>query len=123
MGKQTETTVFEAIDLFKESLVKAGKHPRTLYTYGKDLEQILAFFGEATPVSAVTLPRIGRFLKSDQLLLLPNGNERAQQTVRKTIRVFRMWMVWLQDQGYLEALRLPKSIPMGKDGSPKAVTG
>jgi site-specific recombinase XerD len=120
MGEQTEMAVLEAIDLFKESLVKAGKHPRTLYTYGKDLEQIMAFFGEATPVSAITLPRIGRFLKSDQLLLLPNGNERAQQTVRKTIRVFRMWMVWLHQEGHLEAIRLPKSIPMGKSSAASA---
>lgn len=107
-------TLAEATQHYLNCLQTQGKHARTLYTYGKDLQQIQAFFGPERLVQSLTLPLIGRFLKSDQLLKLPNGKERAPQTVQKTIRVFRMWMVWLRQEGHLADIALPKSIPMGQ---------
>ena len=106
-------TLSEAAIAYLEALQKSGKHERTLYTYGKDLEQIQAFFGPDKPVTAITLPFMGRFLKSDELLKLSNGKNRATQTVNKTIRVFRMFMHWLAAEGYISEFNLPKSIPLG----------
>jgi hypothetical protein len=60
------------------------------------------------------LPLIGRFLKSDELLKLPNGQERKPLTVNKTIRVFCMFMQWLVQVTYLSEINLSKSIPMGR---------
>lgn len=107
-------TLLEATALYLKALDTAGKSKRTLYTYGKDLEQIQTFFGPERPVQTMTLPLMGRFLKSDELLKLPNGKERAHQTVAKTIRVFRMFLAWLYQAGVLEELHFPKSIPMGR---------
>jgi len=107
-------TLSEASTQFLAHLKAKGKSERTLYTYGRDMQQILAFFGPERPVGQITLPLIGRFLKSDDLLKLSSGQERAPQTVKKTIRVFRMFMQWLFQEGYLTDLQLPKSIPLGR---------
>ena len=84
-------TLSNAAELYLKMLADAGKSKRTLYTYGKDLEQIQRFFGPTRILGTFSLPLIGRFLKSDELLRLSNGEARAPQTVRKTVRVFRMF--------------------------------
>jgi hypothetical protein len=109
----TDITLQEASIAFLEHLKAQGKHERTLYTYGQDLKQIQAFFGSERSVQKITLPFIGRFLKSDELLKLSNGNNRAPQTIKKTIRVFRMLMLWLHQEEYLTELHLPKSLSKG----------
>jgi hypothetical protein len=40
-----EITLQESTQAFLSFLEQSGKSPRTRYTYGKDLEQIQAFFG------------------------------------------------------------------------------
>lgn len=106
-------TLREATQQYLEHLKNWGKSPRTLYTYGKDLEQIRAFFGSEKSIQQITLPFIGRFLKSPELLNLPNGEPRANQTVQKTIRVLRQFLTWCYHQGMIDSLSLPKCM-MGK---------
>jgi site-specific recombinase XerC len=113
-------TLSEAAAQYLEHLKIQDKSERTLYTYGKDIQQILAFFGPERLVGNVPLPLMGRFLKSDELLKLPNGQDRSLPTVSKTIRVFRMFMQWLVQVAYLSELNLPKSIPAGR--APKQPT-
>jgi site-specific recombinase XerC len=111
----TQINLYEATTQYLEHLKVNGKNDRTLYTYSRDIQQILAFFGPERLVDNMPLPLIGRFLKSDELLKLPNGQERAPQTVKKTIRVFRMFMQWLVQVAYLPEIHLPKSIPLGRE--------
>jgi len=110
----TPLTLSEATSQYLEFLAYEGKSKQTLYTYSRDIQQILAFFGADRLINNIPLPLIGRFLKSDELLKLPNGQDRALQTVNKTIRVFRMFMHWLVQVNYLPEVTLPKSIPTGK---------
>jgi site-specific recombinase XerD len=110
----TLITLTEAATQYLEYLAHHGKKPRTLYTYNRDLQQILTFFGPERLIGNMPLPLIGRFLKSDELLKLPNGQERKPPTVNKTIRVFRMFMQWLVQVDYLPEVNLPKSIPIGR---------
>jgi site-specific recombinase XerD len=107
-------TIGQATQLFLETLKAQGKHARTLYTYGRDLQQVGAFFGAEKPLVSITLPLVGKFLKSDTLLKLPNGQERASQTVNKTIRVFRQFLIWAHTEGHLSHLPLTKEIPLGR---------
>jgi hypothetical protein len=113
-------TLKEACRLYLEHLQTLGKNPRTLYTYGKDLQQIQAFFGPDEPLSVLTFPRVGKFLRSDELLRLPNGKDRAQPTVKKTVRVFRCLVLWLKEQGHIESVPLPKGVPLGRNHTPEA---
>lgn len=126
----SERTLGQAMADYLEHLKTKGKSERTLYTYGQDAKQIIGFFGAERKLSAILVPHVGKFLKSDALLKLPNGNERAEPTVRKTIRVMRMLFVWALDMGYIEKLPLPKpavskvegDVPVGRSaGSPEHV--
>jgi site-specific recombinase XerD len=98
----------EATQLYLLYLKDSGKSPRTLYTYGKDLEQIQAFFGSEKNIQQITLPLMGRFLKSPELNTLPNGSTRAAKTIQKTVRVFRQFMMWCYQEEWIESLTLPK---------------
>jgi hypothetical protein len=101
----------EAVEQYLIHLQAQGKSKATLYTYGMDLKQVLAYFGPDKTVQSITLPQVGKFYRSDILLKLPNGQYRADQTIRKTARVFRMLILWLQEQGIIEIAPLPKQIP------------
>jgi len=98
---------------YLEHLKSQGKSERTLYTYGKDLEQIKVYFKPEKKLSAIMVPHVSGFLKSDALLKLPNGKERSEPTVKKTVRVFRMFLIWALGKGYITKLPLPKDMPMG----------
>ncbi len=110
-------TLQDATLQYLAHLEQWGKSPRTIYTYGKDLEQIRAFFGSEKSIQQITLPLIGRFLKSPELLTLPNGEPRADQTVQKTIRVLRQFLTWCYQEGVIDSLSLPKCMSRKKKGA------
>jgi len=114
MQKSKDITLHDAAQAFLEHLREQGKKERTLYTYGRDLLQMEAFFGADRKLAAILPPHIGKFLKSDELLRLPGGTERAKPTVEKTVRVLRMFLVWAKETGRIDKLPLPKDLPMGR---------
>jgi len=59
------------------------------------------------------VPRVGKFYKSATLLKTPDGKDRAERTIAKTMRVFRMMMIWAADTWIIAELPLPKNTPMG----------
>jgi hypothetical protein len=109
-----DCTLHEAAQAYLEHLRTQGKKDRTLYTYGKDFQQMEAFFGADRKLRTILPPHVGKFLKSDELLRLPSGAERAKPTVDKTVRVLRMFLVWAKETGRLDKLPLPKDLPMGR---------
>lgn len=109
-----DCTLHEAGQAFLEHLREEGKKERSLYTYARDLMQIEAFFGPDRELGAIRAPQVGKFLKSGELLRLPNGKERAKPTVEKTVRILRMLLVWAKETGRLERLPLPKDVCMGR---------
>lgn len=109
----TDCTVHQTAEAFIGHLRKTGKKERTLYTYRKDLDVVEGFFDGDRQLAEIRLSQVGKFYKSDLLLKLPDGKERAERTVVKTVRVFRMMMVWAKESGRIEELPLPKSTPMG----------
>ena len=110
----TDKTLNEGLSEYLEHLKGQGKSERTIYTYGKDTEQIEAYFGPEKKLSAILTMHVAGFLKSDALLKLPNGNDRSEPTVRKTVRVLRMFLFWAKEQGRIEKLPIPKDIPVGR---------
>lgn len=110
MSKKEDITLQEAIERFLQALEEAGKSPRTLYTYGKDCEQMLAFFGHDKKLSNIIPAHVARFYKSDELLKIPkNGKDRAPKTINKTKMVFKGLLTWANEQGYIDGLPLPKA--------------
>lgn len=107
-------TLHQATQAYLAHLRSQGKKERTLYTYGKDFEQIEGFFGAERKLSAILTPHVGKFFKSDVLLKLRGGRERSQPTVEKTKRVLRMFLIWARETGRIDKLPLPKDTPMGR---------
>ena len=108
-------TLHEAAQAYLEHLKGEGKKERTLYTYGKDFEQIEAFFGASRKLTGILAPHVGKFFRSDALLKLPSGKERSQPTVEKTKRVLRMFLVWARETDRIDKLPLPKGTAMGRN--------
>ena len=73
----SQLTLKDAAPQYLEYLRAAGKNVHTVRTYGKALEAIAGFFGEAKPLKALRPADVGRFLKSDALLKKPNGKDQA----------------------------------------------
>lgn len=102
-------TLREATEQYLKALKEADKSPRTLYTYGKDCEQILAFFGPDKKLVNILPAHVVKFFKSEALLKIPkNGKTRAPSTINKTKMVFRCLLNWARAEGYIERLPLPK---------------
>ncbi len=110
-------TLHEAAQAYLEHLKGEGRKERTLYTYGKDFEQIEAFFGADRKLKGILAPHVGKFFRSDALLKLPSGKERSQPTVEKTKRVLRMFLVWAHESGLIDKLPLPKGTAMGRSAN------
>ena len=110
-------TLFEAARGYLEHLKGEGKKERTLYTYGKDFEQIEAFFGASRKLAGILAPHVGKFFRSDALLKLPSGKERSQPTVEKTKRVLRMFLVWAHETAESTSCLCPRAPPWA--GTPK----
>ena len=113
----SEHTLGQSLAEYLEHLRAERKSERTIYTYTKDGEQIIAFFGTDRKLTSILTPHVGKFLKSDILLKLPNGKCRAELTVKKTVRVLRMLLLWAQDKGYITNLPLPKDVSRGRSSS------
>ncbi len=109
----SDITLQGALREYLGHLNAEGKSERTLYTYNKDAQQIEAYFGPEKKLSAILIPHVAGFLKSDALLKLPSGKERSEPTIKKTVRVFRMFLVWTLGKGYITKLPFPKDMPMG----------
>lgn len=109
-----QKTLHEAIEEYLEHLKAQGKTERTLYTYGKDFEQVEAYFGPEKKLTSILIPHVSGFLKSDALVKMRGDKDRSEVTVKKTIRVFRMFLAWCLEQGYITKLPLPKDTPMGR---------
>ena len=110
----SERTLGQAMAEYLEHLKSEGKTERTIYTYSMDAQQIISFFGAERKLTSILTPHVGKFLKSDLLLKLPNGQGRAELTVKKAVRVLRMFLIWSRDKGYMTSLPLPKDVPLGK---------
>lgn len=109
-----DKTLHEAIQEHIEYLKSRGKSERTIYTYSKDFEQVEAFFKPDRKLGSILTPHVGSFLKSDALLKMRGDKDRSEITVKKTVRVFRTFLVWAKEQGYIDKLPLPKDTPMGR---------
>ncbi|HPD17953.1 MAG TPA: site-specific integrase [Planctomycetota bacterium] len=104
----SQLTLKGAAPQYLEHLRTAGKNAHTVRTYGKALEAIAGFFGEAKALKTLRPADVGRFLKSDALLKKPNGRERAKPTIDQIVRVLRMLLEWAQAQGHVAAVAFPQ---------------
>ncbi len=111
-------TMKEATDQYLAHLLAIGKNERTVYTYGKDLELAVEYFGEGRDISKILPVHVAAFFKADNVNKLirepkKEGEQRQERpkspiTITKTKRVFRMMLVFCKDQSWLDKVPLPK---------------
>jgi len=111
-------TIKEAAEKYLANLGAVGKNERTIYTYNKDLELALAFFGPEKLIAKIMPVHVAAFFRSDlvnKLIYEPKKEGEARRerdkspiTITKTKRVFRMMLVFCKDQGWLDRVPLPK---------------
>lgn len=108
MSNKTKT-LEQTIPAYLKHLEENGKSKSTIYTYSRDGKLIIDFFGEGKQLNALRATDIGRFLKSDQLLKKDGEVNRANATIQKTIRFFRMMLEWAHEEGFTKEFQFPKS--------------
>ncbi|MBZ0271386.1 hypothetical protein K8I61_05075 [bacterium] len=111
-------TMKEATEQYLAHLRTIGKNERTIYTYGKDLELAVEYFGEGKDIAKILPVHVAAFFKADNVNKLIReakepGKPRQERpkspiTITKTKRVFRMMLVFCKDQGWLDKVPLPK---------------
>ena len=106
--------LIDAKTVFLTHLEDLGKHPRTLYTYAKDLDYFIQFFGDDRELANIRIPEMGKWLKSESYLNTPKGQPCSPRTLDKNLRVIRQLFVWAQTEGHIDTLPLPKSVPLGR---------
>ena len=102
-------TLKTAVEKYMAHLEAEGKTERTRYTYLKDLELALQFFGEEKELSKLIPTQVAKFFTSDLVTTVPkSGRDKSQITITKTKRVFRQMLVFCREQGWIEKLPLTK---------------
>ncbi|CAM2066736.1 hypothetical protein SCOR_15255 [Sulfidibacter corallicola] len=88
----------------------------TLLSYDRDFARVIAFYGGDTPVTEITEERVTAFAKSPHCLrkdMTQDGKPCAKPTIKKTLRLFKMYLEWLEATGRIEKAPIPKNLPMG----------
>ena len=103
------TTLKEAVEKYMEHLEAEGKTERTRYTYGKDLQLALEFFGEEKKLAKLIPAQVAKFFKSDLVTKVPkSGRNKSEITITKTKRVWRQMLVFCKERNFIEKIPLPK---------------
>ncbi len=103
------TTLKQAVEKYMEYLEAEGKTERTRYTYGRDLDLALQFFGEDKKLDKLIPAQVAKFFKSDLVTKVPkSGREKSPITVTKTLRVWRQMLVFCKERNFIENIPLPK---------------
>jgi len=104
------TTLKQAVEKYMEYLEAEGKTERTRYTYGRDLDLALQFFGEDKKLDKLIPAQVAKFFKSDLVTKVPkSGRDKSEITITKTKRVWRQMLVFCRDQKLIETLPLTKN--------------
>jgi len=101
-------TLAEAVEGFIAHVEQEGKSAITVRAYRSDLRLAERFFGAETALARLTVPWVGKFLKSEALNQRPNGTPKKPASISRAKGVLRMMLEWAVAQGHLENVPLPK---------------
>lgn len=111
-------TVQNAWGPFKAKYLEGERdcNASTLASYQNDFDRFLAFVGGDTPVAKITKAMVLGFSRSPHLLnkaMNPNKKLCSPPTVKKTLRLVKMFLEWLEAQGLVLEAPIPSDLPMG----------
>jgi site-specific recombinase XerD len=113
-------TLTETALTYLESLKAARKSESTINAYAADLDLATEVLGAETPIAALTPADVERFNASQQVTTTKSGRAKAQPTIDRSRRVFRLALTFAEQQGAIEAVpieakpRAKKDVPLSQ---------
>jgi hypothetical protein len=103
-------TMKSALEKYLKHLEAIGKSNSTRYTVNLDLTMLIAHLGEEKELAKILPVHISGFFKSEPVNKIGDPpRERRPATVLQIKRITRQFLVWAQEQGYLDKVPLPKA--------------
>ncbi len=99
----------ELVVEYLQSLRDGETKDKTIKVYERYLKLATAHFKGERDITAIKLPQVGKFFKSDAVIKGKNGKDRSEITSRQIRRVFRQLMVYALEQEYITILPMPKT--------------
>lgn len=87
-----------------------GAGPGTLDSYGLELKIALRQMGETTLLADLTPNSVQEFFDSAPVTRTRSNKPKARSSIDKTRRVWRMALLWAQDEKLVEVAPLPQAI-------------
>jgi len=119
--KQTETTYINPTatlssthQAFFQYMADKGTMASTLKSYRRDWGVIEDYFGGTKKLVNILPVHIAGFAKSEELNEKADGNPKAQRTIDKTARVFRMFINFCLETGRISKSPIPKGVRLGR---------
>ena len=109
--KTQELELHIGIEEYIEHLVATGQKPSTVGTAKRSLALFEEALGAKKVIAKIMPVHVAGFFKSEVATTQPGKDgpkPRAEASVLQIRRIVRSALVWWQEQGYLEAVPLPK---------------
>ena len=112
--------IANAVDRFTRQLAANGRSGHTQAAYRRDLEGLGRWMGGKGELGKITPDILARFLTSDTVLLMPDGQPRSPMSVNRTKSALRSFFAFCVESGWMREnpARLIRSTPT----SPKEPT-
>ena len=100
-------TIQDLFSAYINALPGQGKSASTAKSYAGDLTLAEKHLGSDSALSTLTMKATEEYFASDAVNLKRNGTPKNKITTDKIKRVFRLAMVWAEDEGFLKLSPIP----------------
>ncbi len=108
MENKETITLKNAVDAYLVHLADSGTKENTVNVYRRVLDLAIAHFGEEKKLTSIMVPHVGKFFSSKIVNFHPNGQPKAEPTIKQIKRVFRQCMTFCKEQGSIATIPIPK---------------
>ena len=105
--------IANGVDRFVRQLAANGRSGHTQAAYRRDLEGLGRWIGGKPAVGKISPDLLARFLTSDAVLLMPDGQPRSPMSVNRTKSALRSFFAFCVESGWIRGnpARLIRSTP------------
>lgn len=101
-------TIYSAALDWLDHLHRKEYKDHTVTVYGREIKKMYEYYGAYRHVTSITPKGVEMFLKSNPLLKGAKDQPLAKQTIDRTIRVYKHFLIWARKTGLIESNPWPK---------------
>ncbi|MCA9319153.1 MAG: hypothetical protein KDB53_00390 [Planctomycetes bacterium] len=94
-------------DAYITALPGLGKSPGTARSYAADLKVAIRHFGADVDAATITVEMVAAYFASDSVTKTRAGDDKNPITVAKLQRVFRLALLWAEEQRIITVAPIP----------------